>query len=95
MIEISNGYPHSTSPIPGCTSPSPGPSPCSGINSAKSTLRHNQKSHSPNSVSMSGVITNSGSRSNLRVVIPTSLTSAISQDEISFSEVYLFFNKNY
>lgn len=71
MLEMSNGYPNSASPIAGCGSPSPGPSP--GLNISKS-LTHT-KQHSP------------GTRSNLRVVIPTPLGPSLTQDDVSYGEV--------
>lgn len=73
MLEMSNGYPNSASPIGGCGSPSPGPSPGPGLSSSKS-LQHT-KQHSP------------GPRSNLRVVIPTPLGPNLAQEEISYGEV--------
>lgn len=76
MLEMSNGYPNSTSPIGG--SPSPGPSPGPGLGSSKLT-----KQHSP------------GSRSNLRVVIPTTLGPSISSDEVSYGEVSTCLNLYY
>ncbi|XP_063699979.1 myocyte-specific enhancer factor 2 [Culicoides brevitarsis] len=63
MLEISNGYPHSSSPVVG--SPSPGPSP--SINS-----KSLHKQHSPS--------TQSGR--NLRVVIPTQMSTGISSDDV-------------
>lgn len=71
MLEMSNGYPNSASPIAGCGSPSPGPSP--GLNVSKS-LQH-PKQHSP------------GTRSNLRVVIPTPLGPSLTPDDVSYGEV--------
>ncbi|GLV45047.1 Myocyte enhancer factor 2 [Carabus blaptoides fortunei] len=40
MLEMSNGYPNSASPIGGCGSPSPGPSPGPGLSSSKHTKQH-------------------------------------------------------
>lgn len=73
MLEMSNGYPNSASPIAGCGSPSPGPSPGPGLNVSKS-LQHT-KQLSP------------GARSNLRVVIPTPLGPNLTSDEVSYGEV--------
>ncbi|XP_018325978.1 myocyte-specific enhancer factor 2 isoform X4 [Agrilus planipennis] len=70
MLEMSNGYPNSASPIGG--SPSPGPSPGPGLSSSKQS--HSSKQHSP------------GSRSNLRVVIPTQIGQNLSSDEVSYGE---------
>ncbi|CAH1965061.1 unnamed protein product [Acanthoscelides obtectus] len=67
ILEMSNGYPNSSSPMGG--SPSPGPSPGPGMSSSK-----HPKQHSP------------GSRSNLRVVIPTPLGPGISPEDVSYSE---------
>lgn len=73
MLEMSNGYPNSASPIGGCGSPSPGPSPGPGLSSSKS-LQHT-KQLSP------------GPRSNLRVVIPTPLGPNMTAEEVSYAEV--------
>lgn len=71
MLEMSNGYPHSTSPLGG--SPSPGPSP--GI--ASHHITHKQ--HSP--------VGQSGRSSNLRVVIPTPMTPNMSSsDDITYGD---------
>ncbi|XP_030756201.1 myocyte-specific enhancer factor 2 isoform X3 [Sitophilus oryzae] len=67
MLEMSNGYPNSASPIGG--SPSPGPSPGPGMSSSK-----HPKQHSP------------GPRTNLRVVIPTPLSSSLTAEEVSYAE---------
>ncbi|XP_037035988.1 myocyte-specific enhancer factor 2 isoform X3 [Bradysia coprophila] len=72
LLEMSNGYPHSTSPLGG--SPSPGPSPGIGGHLHKS---HHIK-HSPGS--------QSGRNSNLRVVIPNSGMSAPDDNNISYGE---------
>lgn len=58
MLEMSNGYPNSTSPIGG--SPSPGPSPGPGMNSSK-----HQKQHSPGSRSNLRVVIPAPLSSNL------------------------------
>uniref|UniRef100_A0A1L8DIM5 Putative mads box transcription factor n=1 Tax=Nyssomyia neivai TaxID=330878 RepID=A0A1L8DIM5_9DIPT len=76
MLEMSNGYPHSTSPLGG--SPSPGPSP--GLDlvvSASHHLSHKQHSPGPNR-----------SNSNLRVVIPSPLTPnhMSAPDDVSYAE---------
>lgn len=73
MLEMSNGYPNSASPIGG--SPSPGPSPGPGMSSSKQ--QHTKQQHSP------------GPRSNLRVVIPNPMGPSLSSDEVSYSEVSL------
>lgn len=72
MLEMSNGYPNSSSPMGG--SPSPGPSPGPGLSSSKQQPPSHGKQHSP------------GPRSNLRVVIPT-LGPTLSSDEVSYGEV--------
>lgn len=79
MLEMSNGYPNSASPIGG--SPSPGPSPGPGLGSTKH--QSHVKQHSPGP----GPGPGPGPRSNLRVVIPTPLGSNIPPDEVSYSEV--------
>uniref|UniRef100_A0A6B2EB48 Putative mads box transcription factor n=1 Tax=Phlebotomus kandelakii TaxID=1109342 RepID=A0A6B2EB48_9DIPT len=78
MLEMSNGYPHSTSPLGG--SPSPGPSPGLGghhINKPSHHLSHKQHSPGPNR-----------SNSNLRVVIPSPLTPnhMSAPDDVSYAE---------
>ncbi|XP_055687440.1 myocyte-specific enhancer factor 2 isoform X18 [Lutzomyia longipalpis] len=78
MLEMSNGYPHSTSPLGG--SPSPGPSPGLGghhINKPSHHLSHKQHSPGPNR-----------SNSNLRVVIPSPLTPnhMSATDDVSYAE---------
>uniref|UniRef100_A0AAG5DA55 MADS-box domain-containing protein n=1 Tax=Anopheles atroparvus TaxID=41427 RepID=A0AAG5DA55_ANOAO len=95
ILEMSNGYPHSASPLGG--SPSPGPSPGIGSLQAHNNNNnihntHNKKFHFENAVqtikqSPSGGSGSSGSRStNLRVVIPTPMNPTISADEISYVE---------
>ncbi|KAK9758895.1 Holliday junction regulator protein family C-terminal repeat [Popillia japonica] len=71
MLEMSNGYPNSASPMGG--SPSPGPSPGPGLSSSKQSQSHS-KQHSP------------GSRANLRVVIPTPIGPSLSSDDVSYGE---------
>lgn len=95
ILEMSNGYPHSASPLGG--SPSPGPSPGIGSlqannNNNNTHNTHNKKFHFENAVqtikqSPSGGSGSSGSRSaNLRVVIPTAMNPTISGDDISYVE---------
>lgn len=80
MMDMSNGYPNSTSPMAGAGgagSPSPGPSPGPGGGGGK----HNSSSskgggHSP------------GPRSNLRVVIPNTIASLAGADDVSYSDSY-------
>ncbi|XP_035792082.1 myocyte-specific enhancer factor 2-like isoform X3 [Anopheles albimanus] len=95
ILEMSNGYPHSTSPLGG--SPSPGPSPGIGSHQAHNNNNnthntHNKKFHFDNAVqtikqSPSGGSGSSGSRStNLRVVIPTPMNPTITADDISYVE---------
>jgi MADS-box transcription enhancer factor 2 len=67
MLEMSNGYPNSSSPLGGSPSPGPGPTP---VLSSKN-LQHT-KQHSPGS-----------GRANLRVVIPTSQGHNLTTDEVS------------
>uniref|UniRef100_A0A182WIP4 MADS-box domain-containing protein n=1 Tax=Anopheles minimus TaxID=112268 RepID=A0A182WIP4_9DIPT len=95
ILEMSNGYPHSASPLGG--SPSPGPSPGIGSHQAHNNNNnthntHNKKFHFDNAVqtikqSPSGGSGSSGSRSaNLRVVIPTPMNPTITADDISYVE---------
>uniref|UniRef100_U5EYN0 Putative myocyte enhancer factor 2 n=1 Tax=Corethrella appendiculata TaxID=1370023 RepID=U5EYN0_9DIPT len=81
MLEMSNGYPHSASPL---GSPSPGPSPgISGHNSSNNNTNNKlhlqtHRQHSP---------TNHTSRAtNLRVVIPTPMNPNLSADEVTYTE---------
>uniref|UniRef100_A0A182XZ71 Uncharacterized protein n=1 Tax=Anopheles stephensi TaxID=30069 RepID=A0A182XZ71_ANOST len=75
ILEMSNGYPHSASPLGG--SPSPGPSPEFHFDNAVQTIKQ----------SPSGGSGSSGSRStNLRVVIPTPMNPTITADDISYVE---------
>lgn len=72
ILEMSNGYPHSASPLGG--SPSPGPSP-----DPYYVVQHQAiKQGSPGSA-------NSRS-SNLRVVIPTPMNPTINTDDLSYVE---------
>ncbi|XP_065166505.1 myocyte-specific enhancer factor 2 isoform X2 [Atheta coriaria] len=66
MLEMSNGYPNSASPMGG--SPSPGPSPGPGMGGGGGSAKH-LKQHSPTP------------RSNLRVVIPNNLADDIHYGE--------------
>uniref|UniRef100_A0A182P3M1 MADS-box domain-containing protein n=2 Tax=Culicidae TaxID=7157 RepID=A0A182P3M1_9DIPT len=93
ILEMSNGYPHSASPLGG--SPSPGPSPGIGSHQAHNNNNnthntHNKKFHFDNAVqtikqSPSGGSGSSGSRS-LRVVIPAPMNPTITADDISYVE---------
>lgn len=69
MLEMSNGYPNSSSPLGGSPSPGPGPSPVL----SNKNLQHT-KQHSPGA-----------GRTNLRVVIPTPQGHSITTDEPSRS----------
>lgn len=72
MLEMSNGYPPSASPLGG--SPSPGPSPALGVggggNKPGNPPRHSPQPPPPPHPH----------RANLRVVIPTPLTQPLSED---------------
>uniref|UniRef100_A0A182RHT9 MADS-box domain-containing protein n=1 Tax=Anopheles funestus TaxID=62324 RepID=A0A182RHT9_ANOFN len=101
ILEMSNGYPHSASPLGG--SPSPGPSPGIGSHQAHNNNNNTHNTHNKisyfqtefhfdNAVqtikqSPSGGSGSSGSRStNLRVVIPTPMNPTITADDISYVE---------
>ncbi|XP_008554517.1 myocyte-specific enhancer factor 2 isoform X3 [Microplitis mediator] len=71
MLEMSNGYPPSASPLGG--SPSPGPSPALGVGGANKGA--NPSRHSPQPPPPPHP-----HRANLRVVIPTPLTQSLSED---------------
>ena len=72
MLEMSNGYPNSSSPLGGSPSPGPGPSPVL----SNKNLQH-AKQHSP------GAGGGGGGRANLRVVIPTPQGHSLTTDEVS------------
>jgi len=76
MLEMSNGYPHSASPMGG--SPSPGPSPSIGGHHMNKSHQVLHKQHSPGG--------QSGRNANLRVVIPSQMTSGLSSDDNPYSE---------
>ncbi|XP_058461637.1 myocyte-specific enhancer factor 2 isoform X3 [Malaya genurostris] len=83
LLEMSNGYPHSASPLGG--SPSPGPSPGIG------THQHNNSNHNHNkmqhqSMKQGSPGSSSARSSNLRVVIPTPMNPTINADDISYVE---------
>ena len=96
MLEMSNGYP--SSPLGASPSPSPGlgghhskcklsppftESPC--INKIKSFPAHHiiHKQHSPGGGA-------TGRSTNLRVVIPTPITSNMNTDDMSYAEVSFY-----
>lgn len=81
ILEMSNGYPHSASPLGG--SPSPGPSPDERLSHSQHpevtfiNMHHQSiKQGSPGS----------SRSSNLRVVIPTPMNPTLSSDDISYVE---------
>uniref|UniRef100_A0A182QBK6 MADS-box domain-containing protein n=1 Tax=Anopheles farauti TaxID=69004 RepID=A0A182QBK6_9DIPT len=88
ILEMSNGYPHSASPLGG--SPSPGPSPGIGSHQAHNNNNNTHNTHNKMQTikqSPSGGSGSSGSRStNLRVVIPTPMNPTITADDISYVE---------
>ncbi|XP_043280332.1 myocyte-specific enhancer factor 2 isoform X2 [Venturia canescens] len=73
MLEMSNGYPPSASPLGG--SPSPGPSPALGVAGGGGNKGPNSSRHSPQPPPPPHP-----HRSNLRVVIPAPLTQPLSED---------------
>lgn len=73
MLEMSNGYPPSASPLGG--SPSPGPSPALGVGGGSGNKPGNPPRHSPQPPPPPHP-----HRANLRVVIPTPLTQSLSED---------------
>lgn len=78
MLDMSNGYPNSASPLGG--SPSPGQSPNMGVHHNKSSHHIGHRQHSPG---IQGV-----RNSSLRVVIPGSMNNSGLQgnDELSYNE---------
>ncbi|XP_053690157.1 myocyte-specific enhancer factor 2 isoform X3 [Sabethes cyaneus] len=86
LLEMSNGYPHSASPLGG--SPSPGPSPGIGThqhnNSNNHNHNHNKLQHQ--SMKQNSPGSSSARSSNLRVVIPTPMNPTINTDDISYVE---------
>ncbi|XP_015607603.1 myocyte-specific enhancer factor 2 isoform X2 [Cephus cinctus] len=73
MLEMSNGYPPSASPLGG--SPSPGPSPALGVGGGGGSKGGNPSRHSPQPPPPPHP-----HRANLRVVIPAPLTQPLSED---------------
>ncbi|XP_014601972.1 PREDICTED: myocyte-specific enhancer factor 2 isoform X4 [Polistes canadensis] len=76
MLEMSNGYPPSASPLGG--SPSPGPSPALGVGGGSANKGSNPSRHSPQPPPPPPPP--HPHRANLRVVIPTPLTQPLSED---------------
>ncbi|XP_012166408.1 myocyte-specific enhancer factor 2 isoform X4 [Bombus vosnesenskii] len=76
MLEMSNGYPPSASPLGG--SPSPGPSPALGVGGGSANKGSNPSRHSPQPPPPPPPP--HPHRTNLRVVIPTPLTQPLSED---------------
>lgn len=76
MLEMSNGYPPSGSPLGG--SPSPGPSPALGVGGGSANKGSNPSRHSPQPPPPPPPP--HPHRTNLRVVIPTPLTQPLSDD---------------
>ncbi|XP_011342016.1 myocyte-specific enhancer factor 2 isoform X3 [Ooceraea biroi] len=76
MLEMSNGYPPSASPLGG--SPSPGPSPALGVGGGNANKGSNPSRHSPQPPLPPPPP--HPHRGNLRVVIPTPLTQSLSED---------------
>lgn len=76
MLEMSNGYPPSASPLGG--SPSPGPSPALGVGGGSANKGSNPSRHSPQPPPPPPPP--HPHRTNLRVVIPTPLTQPLSDD---------------
>lgn len=74
MLEMSNGYPPSASPLGG--SPSPGPSPALGVGGGAN--KGNPPRHSPQPPPPPPPP--HPHRANLRVVIPTPLAQSLSED---------------
>ncbi|XP_065093000.1 myocyte-specific enhancer factor 2 isoform X4 [Ochlerotatus camptorhynchus] len=93
ILEMSNGYPHSASPLGG--SPSPGPSPGIG------THQHNHNNNNHNKTSFPFIFPTlvqhqaikqgspgsaNARSSNLRVVIPTPMNPTINTDDLSYEQ---------
>ncbi|KYQ49080.1 Myocyte-specific enhancer factor 2, partial [Trachymyrmex zeteki] len=76
MLEMSNGYPPSASPLGG--SPSPGPSPALGVGGGSANKGSNPSRHSPQPPPPPPPP--HPHRANLRVVIPTPLAQPLSED---------------
>lgn len=107
MLEMSNGYPHSSSPIGG--SPSPGPSP-SGISSNhlnpkckyfckyfEIKMEETTKNLRIFNLAALQKQHSPGSQSgrNLRVVIPTQMATGLSSDDNPYSEVNVLFVRSF
>jgi len=76
MLEMSNGYPPSASPLGG--SPSPGPSPALGVGGGNANKGSNPSRHSPQPPPPPPPP--HPHRANLRVVIPTPLAQPLPED---------------
>lgn len=83
ILEMSNGYPHSASPLGG--SPSPGPSPGIAAHQHNSSSTNHSKMHH-SSMKQGSPVSSSSRSSNLRVVIPTPMNPTLSTDDISYVE---------
>ncbi|XP_055630674.1 myocyte-specific enhancer factor 2 isoform X3 [Toxorhynchites rutilus septentrionalis] len=84
ILEMSNGYPHSASPLGG--SPSPGPSPGIGNHQHNHNNNTHNKMQHQSSMKQSSPGNSNARSSNLRVVIPTPMNPTLSNDEISYVE---------
>ncbi|XP_052565682.1 myocyte-specific enhancer factor 2 isoform X4 [Culex pipiens pallens] len=100
LLEMSNGYPHSASPLGG--SPSPGPSPGIGTHNHQhqhqhqqhnsnnnNNHNHNKSKHGPlqhQSLKQNSPGSSSARSSNLRVVIPTPMNPSMGNDDMSYVE---------
>uniref|UniRef100_A0A0P6K0X9 Putative mads box transcription factor n=1 Tax=Aedes aegypti TaxID=7159 RepID=A0A0P6K0X9_AEDAE len=83
ILEMSNGYPHSASPLGG--SPSPGPSPGIGTHQHNhNNNNHNKMQHQ--TIKQGSPGSSNGRSSNLRVVIPTPMNPTINTDDLSYVE---------
>lgn len=83
MLEMSNGYPHSASPLGG--SPSPGPSP--GIGPHQHNHNNNNHNKMQHQTIKQGSPGSANARSsNLRVVIPTPMNPSLNTDDLSYVE---------
>lgn len=83
ILEMSNGYPHSASPLGG--SPSPGPSP--GIGPHQHNHNNNNHNKMQHQTIKQGSPGSANARSShLRVVIPTPMNPTINTDDLSYVE---------
>lgn len=90
MLEMSNGYPPSASPLGG--SPSPGPSPALGVGGGSANKGSNPSRHSPQPPPPPPPP--HPHRANLRVVIPTPLAQPPLSEDTNYDVIVSLLTSN-